>query len=234
MPMNPRLLRPLATGFNPRSLGGLAWWLDAADASTVTISTGVSEWRDKSGNGRHTSQDVGNNQPAYTNQLNGKNTLTFDGADDRLSAASSFSLGTGGYTAFAVASSDGGFNVLMGGFSFPFISGRTSSSTGGIRHHDGVSALDTATTVYPLGAFFIVDVTISPTERSIAINGRVEATGAGTSQSAFMRNVGMRDASTNYWEGGIAEVLVYDTARDVNAKVAVREYLSKKWGIALS
>jgi hypothetical protein len=32
MPMNPRLLRPRASGFDPRSISGLALWLDAADA----------------------------------------------------------------------------------------------------------------------------------------------------------------------------------------------------------
>jgi hypothetical protein len=35
MPMSPRLLRPRATGFDPRSISGLALWLDAADSSTL-------------------------------------------------------------------------------------------------------------------------------------------------------------------------------------------------------
>jgi hypothetical protein len=35
MGMNPRTLRPSATGFNPRSISGLALWLDAADTSTL-------------------------------------------------------------------------------------------------------------------------------------------------------------------------------------------------------
>ena len=35
MPMNPRLLRPLDTAFNPRKISGLALWLDGADASSL-------------------------------------------------------------------------------------------------------------------------------------------------------------------------------------------------------
>jgi hypothetical protein len=35
MPMSPRLLRPRATGFDPRSISGLALWLDAADTQTL-------------------------------------------------------------------------------------------------------------------------------------------------------------------------------------------------------
>jgi hypothetical protein len=54
-----------------------AVWLDAADLSTITIATGVSEWRDKSGNGRH--MTAPGTQPALAaNSLNGLNTIAFD------------------------------------------------------------------------------------------------------------------------------------------------------------
>ncbi|MFM6248178.1 MAG: hypothetical protein ACKPEQ_03330, partial [Dolichospermum sp.] len=50
-----------------------ALWLDAADASTIILNgSTVSQWRDKSGNGRHVSQATAANQPLFvTNQLNG-------------------------------------------------------------------------------------------------------------------------------------------------------------------
>jgi hypothetical protein len=35
MPMNPRLLRPLATGFNPKSIANLYTWWDFSDTSTL-------------------------------------------------------------------------------------------------------------------------------------------------------------------------------------------------------
>ena len=40
--------------FDPSQVSGLALWLDAADSSTVTGTTSVTQWRDKSGNGRNT------------------------------------------------------------------------------------------------------------------------------------------------------------------------------------
>ncbi|MFM6201253.1 MAG: hypothetical protein ACKPE1_19315, partial [Dolichospermum sp.] len=60
-----------------------ALWLDAADSSTIILNGAtVSQWRDKSGNGRHISQGTAANQPTYTaNGLNGKPVLTFDGSD---------------------------------------------------------------------------------------------------------------------------------------------------------
>jgi hypothetical protein len=44
-----------------------ALWLDAADASTVTtVSGAVSQWNDKSGNGRNATQTTPSNRPTYS------------------------------------------------------------------------------------------------------------------------------------------------------------------------
>lgn len=63
-----------------------ALWLDAADASTVTtVSGAVSQWNDKSGNGRNATQPTAGRRPLYQNAaLNGRNVLSFDGSDDVL------------------------------------------------------------------------------------------------------------------------------------------------------
>jgi hypothetical protein len=82
MPMSPRLLRPRASGgFDPRSISGLALWLDAADSASVTLNSGnVSEWRDKSGGGRHFSQSTAANQPQYVaGGQNNRSVLRNDG-----------------------------------------------------------------------------------------------------------------------------------------------------------
>jgi hypothetical protein len=86
MPMNNRLLRPRATGFNPKSIAGLTAWYDAADAATITaVSGGVSVWADKSGLGRTLYQGTAANRPATgTRTIGGKNALDFDGSNDCL------------------------------------------------------------------------------------------------------------------------------------------------------
>lgn len=84
-PMSPRLLRPRARGgFDPRTVSGLKLWLDASDSSSYTLATGVSEWRDKSGNGHAYTQAVGANQPLVVAGPGGRNCLDFDGGNDRL------------------------------------------------------------------------------------------------------------------------------------------------------
>lgn len=75
---------PLLTPANLPA-GSLSLWCDAADRSTITIATGVSEWRDKSGYGRHFTQSTGANQPSYSDTgFLGSPGLTFDGANDNL------------------------------------------------------------------------------------------------------------------------------------------------------
>jgi hypothetical protein len=68
----------------PNRLGAsLALWLDAADTSTVILNgSTVSQWADKSGNGRNASQGTAAIQPTYlATGFNGRPTLQTDGSD---------------------------------------------------------------------------------------------------------------------------------------------------------
>lgn len=78
-------------------------WLDAADISTITESGGkVSEWRDKSGNGRHATQATGTKQPALISaEINGLDVLRFDASDDGMGTSFDLSA-TGDYMIFVV------------------------------------------------------------------------------------------------------------------------------------
>ena len=62
-----------------------ALWLDAADTSTITIATGVSQWADKSGNGRHATQATLANQPTYISSgMNSLGLVDWDGSNDAM------------------------------------------------------------------------------------------------------------------------------------------------------
>ena len=81
------------TVWNP-SMISTALWLDAADATTVTtVSGAVSQWNDKSGNGRNASQATAGNRPTYTSAgQNSLNVLTLDGSNDSLALAANLDI----------------------------------------------------------------------------------------------------------------------------------------------
>jgi hypothetical protein len=114
----------------------LSFWQDAADRSTITIATGVSEWRDKSGNNRHFTQATGANQPSYSDTgFLGRPGITFDGTDDNLRLTGISSQITnqthGVYWVFRRISGNAG-----GAGYNPTISVRTSNnSDGGALHY---------------------------------------------------------------------------------------------------
>jgi hypothetical protein len=68
----------------------LALWLDASDSGTITLNgSTVSQWSDKSGNGKHAVQATSNKQPAYNSSLlNNLGGLVYDGSDDCLQVPS--------------------------------------------------------------------------------------------------------------------------------------------------
>lgn len=69
-----------AVPWTPAQLGAtLRVWLDADDASTITLNgSTVSQWRDKSGGARHFSQSVSAEQPTYeTSAINARAAVRF-------------------------------------------------------------------------------------------------------------------------------------------------------------
>ena len=234
--MSPRLLRPMASGFNPKSIAGLAWWLDAADTSTVTLNgSTVSAWGDKSGNARNVVQAIANNQPSYANSQNGKKVITFNGASTRLATSSAYSLGTSGYTFMAVAFHISGFHVLAeGGALNPYISTDPNAAIRGFRHWDGSSEADTGGGAYTSSTWFLLEVVVSAASRLIVVDGSLKATGAGTSRTASFQTIGATTAGGFFWDGRVAEVLVYSSALPATQRAAARKYLGLKWGVAVA
>lgn len=113
MAMNPRLLRPRASGFNPKSITGLVLWLDGSDRATMYDATsggslvadngGVARWEDKSGNSFHATQATLNDRPLVRpNTKAGKSVLEFDGTSDFMRVADANALDLNTFSIFAV------------------------------------------------------------------------------------------------------------------------------------
>lgn len=248
MAMNPRLLRPTASGFNPKRLAGLEVWLDATVASSITIGTGVSIWADLSGNtGRNATQSTGANQPNYVaSAINGKPALEFIASGARymfgslpltLTAETVFLVGT-----MTAAS---GSNARL--FS-QIVSGQINDFQGVNNYGPAHRNLATETVGSFAGGFvasrnitygvpFVFSSTHSGSQISNRVNNGAEATEAKTLNTTFVNYLLTNFNITpqgGYLTGLIAEVAVFSRALNDAERTRMATYLGSKWGIAVT
>lgn len=246
MAMSPRLLRPRATGFNPKSISGLALWLDATDSSTLTLNgSAVSEWRDKSGNGFHFSQGTSNNQPSYTGTINGKAAIAFDGTNDgldRLSVNNSTVADATGACAFLVYEISGTDTQYAAFRTWSNGSGHERFNITSFHTYFRTTRFSSLSPAPPSSGRVLLtsSANVSTDVQSLRSNGSTLFTGVcattfaawRTQSGAFLGNwaVGY-DAS--YLLGSIGEVIVVGRAVTPLEIAAVEKYLSQKWGVTL-
>jgi hypothetical protein len=118
--------------WTPADLGAsLALWLDADDASTITLNgSNVSQWDDKSGNGRNASQATAASQPTYlATGFNGKPTLETNGNDVLELGVSSLGRNVGGLTCAIVGVHPSGLTFNSNANELFISTGTNTSST---------------------------------------------------------------------------------------------------------
>lgn len=231
------------SGFSPASIPDLAVWFDAADASTITLdgSNNVSQWNDKSGNGRHATQATVLNRPAYlTNQLNGLGAIKPNGITHTLDVASFPSLSTG-YTCYLVAQiSSGGRGALSIGtgtggnaFALGTTSGNFINSQWGdslTQAHGAAGSNFGAVTTYD-GSHTTGNYTLRlSTQASTATKAMTQIAGAppaGTLQLFNLPTVGL-------WSANFYELIIFPRVLTAGEDAAIKSYITSKWGLTWS
>jgi len=261
MPMNPRLLRPLARrqapapSFSPASISGLAVWLDATASSTLfdAVSGGsqvaadgtVARWEDRSGNGWHATQGTQNNRPVMrASELNAKNALEFDGSDDWLQIAEN-GIGNGGDLTVLVAlrfnSSLSGTRVILNkGDTATFGSTVWELEAGNpwFGYANNAWFASTGTAALPMNETVVVGgITIARVSQ-LLLNG--ENAGSASSEAdgvndiqQFIGVMAGGSSGAGNCPATIGEVLIYDAAVSTANLDALHSYLFAKWGVVL-
>jgi len=89
-----RGLRTWPGGWTPANIS-TALWLDATDSTTITESSGaVSQWNDKSGNGRNATASSTARPTTGTRTINSLNVLDFNGSSNSMTFATAPMSGT--------------------------------------------------------------------------------------------------------------------------------------------
>ena len=232
------------------SLISTALWLDAADASTVTESGGaVSQWNDKSGNGRHVTQATAGSQPTFaTNAVNGKSAIDFGGNDAMSNANAALQRNLSGSTIFSVTRLDvntagvktiavTNTNLLQTRSNLSYSNGLVSGFAAGGRRTAsnsyqqlGVSAYSSDLTLN-CAVYNYAAATLSLIENgTITVNAATFQDAGVTDNDAGSLFVGAGSQVGAFWDGYICEVLFVDSAVSSDTRQRIEGYLAHKWG----
>ena len=227
----------------PVTIGNVLW-LDASDASTITIGGGgVSQWADKSIMSNHFAQTDVNRQPATgANTLNSLNVLTFDdaGSQDYLTRAGVLAGNDDDYTYYTVfrptknavmsvyeqASGGNGARsaVLLVNAKYGF-NGQNNDK------HDLVSYGPDQWRVSDMEINNAGGPNVSLYDNDVPYTGTTGNPGAlniGTTASTVGKKV---TGNSEYFDGDIAEIIIYDRVLLPTERLAVRDYLDQKWAL---
>lgn len=242
--------RAAAAAFLPTSLSGLTAWL-RADLGVTHSGNAVSLWADQSGNGRDFAQGVGASRPTLqaTGGPNGTACVDFDGTNDLLTngALSGF-IAAGAYTLFVVfradAISTGAGDATAYDNDGPI--GDSSANFGlFVRNAPSDQAVaynwDGSSDVVALSCATATWHAAEQRHESGTLYARLHGTAEGSAASgntmALTSNVrlGTVYATANqYFDGQIAEVVVYNRALSLSERQQVRAYLTARYGLAWS
>lgn len=225
--------------WTPGQLSGVNLWIDAADASSITTSSGtVSQWRDKSGSGNNMATGGGANPATYVDgtsasAINGLPVVATSSATPRIMATSGALLGT----TFDVYSVSNGGNFAQYA---TFDNNRTvlyANLTGTSRMIGlaiGSSSQMSGTAGPSAPHVFGWSKTASSGSAQLLADGGTQFSGAftGTPQNVgFSLGGFLYIPGTNFWAGTYAETIVTGSTNLVTSdRQLVEGYLAWKWG----
>ena len=241
---------PGFTMWEPSELGAdLALWLDANDASTITLNgSNVSQWDDKSGNDQHVVQAFAVAQPAYVaNSLNGNSVVRYSTSTEFLTTNTKFGS--------AAQRSIFSVNTYKAAAQYQYVwsiesdpnSGaalvfRATSNFADWRRGDTISWADGYNSGRPPrfisngvtgdGSAAIHGLSLGNQESQLRVNGasvnaRIQLTGAWPN-TARRFSVGRDTQSLN---GDVAEIIYVDGVVSTTDRQRVEGYLAWKWGL---
>lgn len=266
MALSPRLLRPRASGvaFDPRSISGALLWLNASDATSLTLDgTAVTAWASRVGS-LSVTQSVVNNAPAYASSVSGLNNnpaLLFDGSNDVLLNTSSGLLdanqsatiliahrigtATGNRVVFDIAQGAGPGNAI-GGLKRFLTSQSYNTSLApyfATSQRDFVfgNSLSAADTSYVHCIAFDAAVNSSATNPLYYRNGvgsaRTVLVGSDGSMASTPTRFSVGNGSqgaSEFYSGHLAEILVYGRVLSDGERLAIERYYGAKYGISVA
>ena len=229
--------------------------------SAVAADGGVARWEDKSGNSRHATQGTSANRPARKTAIQGgMDVLRFDGSNDVLTSSDFLDLSSGqAVTVLAVCkrSALGAYHAIVSkfdrtasgaenantedGWSFRFTD---SNKVDAAFFKDAAATTRISNSTVSASAFavFAMKATAGSLTTTTALyrNGETLATSSSGSvetmdDTSYAMQIGAEAYLGQYlsfFNGDIAEIIIYNSALSDTDRAAVESYLLAKWAIS--
>ena len=227
----------------PTQIDGCTLWLDADDQDSII---GTATWLDKSGQGHNLVSTLlessGASAPVLTSDvINGRSAMKFDGTDDYMRIVDTLDVSaTTGFTQFFVfRNTVVSAAVVLGGLA------QASASTNFVQLEEdrfgfgGGGTYSTVSSVARDNTPFIVMGRRVSGSGTVAVDAKWNgASYAGTTSAygtvdRFHIGGNSYDSGSQYYNGYICEVIVYNTNLSDTQVEQVELYLSRKWNIPL-
>lgn len=212
---------------------GLILWLDAADDDSFVYSSGtvVSQWRDKSGFNNHANQATVANQPNRNTAINSRKTITFDGTNDFFNGTSNLSLSNGCSVFTVIKSSATGERDIITSTSMAantdlyLYQQQSSGKFGNWAEIYTTNAIST-------GTWYLLSVNIaSDGSEALYLNGALQGSATRTLTNTRGYRIGANSSGGEFWNGEIAEIIIFNRGLSATEIKQVHNYLGQKWGI---
>jgi hypothetical protein len=229
--------------FSPDSLPGLALWLDAVDANTLTLSgSNVTQWRDKSGQGNNGSNDGTVSLSTFNSRqmisFNGNSVIqgSYTNSGTTITCFGIFVPQQSSYdntrvVSFATAPGVLDFNNIGSLGAIVLDAGRT------VYTQRNSTQLITTTT-FTTGALTMASLVYTGSSRQVFLNGGGQVSDSfsgsfGTTLYGIGAYAGFNPSSYafNKYTGLVGEVIVYNSALSTAERQVVEGYLARKWGL---
>jgi hypothetical protein len=238
-----KLLPSFSTVFTPKSLTGLQLWLDAADSSTITGTSTVTEWADKSGNGNNA---TATGSPTLAqNSINGVQSIA-TGSGNYFNGSISITGTT--FTCFAVATTTLSMPLSSQDQRLVSLANGTNTDWGesggaiALFNESGTNTIATYRVYTTRGSNPIIQNTPflavgqdDGTNAYLWYNGSAGTLPSSASSGTFAitkYGIGNQaNPTVEYWVGNIGEVIIFNTALTTSQRQQVEGYLAWKWGL---
>ncbi|MBN9484687.1 MAG: hypothetical protein J0H46_15145 [Bacteroidetes bacterium] len=203
-------------------------YYEADDASSITQSSNnVSQWNDKSGNGRNWLQSNATLKPVW----NGTNAITFQGSSGQaMYQSASLSQPYTIYIVAAVniiANSDGAIMFYDNGATNSFMDVERASSTNTFKIYANTGTLSLAS-LHPVNStYYLFKGSWNGSSSSLSVNTSSVIGSVGTATASSPIGIGY--IGTNTSSLSIKGIYIYQGGTPNDA--AVRAYTTNKWGI---